>query len=57
MSDGLLFALLAGVVAIIYGIISIFRILALSPGNEEMQRIALAIQEGAAAYLKRQYMT
>ncbi len=57
MSDGLLFALLAGVVAIIYGIISIFRILSLSPGNEEMQRIALAIQEGAAAYLKRQYMT
>jgi K(+)-stimulated pyrophosphate-energized sodium pump len=57
MSDGLLFALLAGVAAIIYGIISIFRILSLSPGNEEMQRIALAIQEGAAAYLKRQYMT
>ncbi len=57
MSDGLLFALLAGVVAIIYGIISIFRILSMSPGNDEMQRIALAVQEGAAAYLKRQYMT
>ena len=57
MSDGLLFALLAGVAAIIYGIISIFRILSLSPGNEDMQRIALAVQEGAAAYLKRQYMT
>ena len=57
MSTGLLFALLAGVVAIIYGVISIFRILSLSPGNEEMQRIALAVQEGAAAYLKRQYMT
>jgi K(+)-stimulated pyrophosphate-energized sodium pump len=57
MSTGLLFALLAGVAAIIYGIISIFRILSLSPGNEEMQRIAMAVQEGAAAYLKRQYMT
>ena len=57
MSDGLLFALLAGVVAIIYGIISIFRILSMSPGSEEMQRIAMAVQEGAAAYLKRQYMT
>jgi len=57
MSDGLLFALLAGVAAIIYGIISTFRILSLPQGNDEMKRIALAIQEGAAAYLKRQYMT
>ena len=57
MSDGLLFALLAGVAAIIYGIISTFRILSLSQGTDEMKRIALAIQEGAAAYLKRQYMT
>ena len=57
MSDGLLFALLAGVAAIIYGIISTTRILSLPQGNDEMKRIALAIQEGAAAYLKRQYMT
>ncbi len=57
MSDGLLFALLAGVAAIIYGIISTFRILSLPQGTDEMKRIALAIQEGAAAYLKRQYMT
>ena len=57
MSGGLLFALLAGVAAIIYGIISTFRILSLPQGNDEMKRIALAIQEGAAAYLKRQYMT
>jgi K(+)-stimulated pyrophosphate-energized sodium pump len=57
MSDGLLFALLAGLAAIIYGIISTFRILSLPQGTDEMKRIALAIQEGAAAYLKRQYMT
>jgi K(+)-stimulated pyrophosphate-energized sodium pump len=57
MSDGLLFALLAGVAAIIYGIVSTTRILKLPQGNDEMKRIALAIQEGAAAYLKRQYMT
>ena len=57
MFDGLLFALLAGVAAIIYGIISTFRILSMPQGTDEMKRIALAIQEGAAAYLKRQYMT
>ena len=57
MSEGLLFALLAGVAAIIYGIVSTTRILKLPQGNDEMKRIALAIQEGAAAYLKRQYMT
>ena len=57
MSEGLLFALLAGVAAIIYGIISTFRILSLPQGTDEMRRIALAVQEGAAAYLKRQYMT
>jgi K(+)-stimulated pyrophosphate-energized sodium pump len=57
MSGGLLFALLAGVAAIIFGIISTFRILSLPQGNEDMKRIALAVQEGAAAYLKRQYMT
>ncbi len=57
MSEGLLFALLAAVAAILYGIVSIFRVLALSPGNDEMQRISKAIQEGASAYLNRQYTT
>ena len=57
MSGGLLFALLAGVAAIIYGIVATTRILKLPQGSDEMKRIALAIQEGAAAYLKRQYMT
>jgi len=57
MSGELLFALLCAAVAIAYGIFSIFRILALPAGSEEVQKIALAIQEGAGAYLKRQYMT
>ncbi|MBI3563321.1 MAG: sodium-translocating pyrophosphatase [Gammaproteobacteria bacterium] len=55
--SGLNFALLAAVVAIVYGIISIYSIMQASKGNEKMQQIALAIQEGASAYLKRQYFT
>ncbi len=57
MSTYLLFALLSAVFAIIYGIILIQKILKLSPGNEKMQEIARAIQEGASAYLKRQYLS
>lgn len=45
----------AGVLAILYGIISIRSILSLSTGTEKMQEIAAAIQEGASAYLNRQY--
>ncbi|MGD8926475.1 MAG: sodium-translocating pyrophosphatase [Thioalkalispiraceae bacterium] len=40
-----------------YGIVSISSILKLSEGNEDMRRISTAIQEGASAYLKRQYVT
>ncbi len=57
MSEGLVFALVAAGAAILYGVITAFRILSLPQGNEEMQRIAKAIQEGASAYLKRQYLT
>ncbi len=57
MSGELVFALLCAAGAIGYGVFSIFRILALPVGSEEVQKIALAIQEGAAAYLKRQYIT
>ncbi len=57
MSEGLVFALVAAGLAILYGIITAFRILGLPQGNEDMQRIARAIQEGASAYLKRQYLT
>ncbi len=46
-----------GVLALLYGIYLIRSILSLPAGNEQMQKIAKAIQEGARAYLNRQYQT
>ncbi len=54
---GLLFALLCAGGAIFYGVKSSKEILALPAGDDRMQEIAGAVQEGAAAYLKRQYTT
>jgi K(+)-stimulated pyrophosphate-energized sodium pump len=57
MSDWLWFAIISGVVAIVYGIYASRSVLSRSAGNERMQEIARAIQEGASAYLNRQYRT
>ena len=55
--SGLVFALLCGIAALAYGLFSIRWVLSRSEGTDEMQRIARAIQEGASAYMKRQYTT
>jgi len=57
MSEGLMFALVAAVLALVYGVMSIKWILALPTGNDRMREISAAVQEGAQAYLKRQYTT
>ena len=55
MSNFLLFAIVSSVIAIIYGLVLAKLILKKSPGNARMQEIAKAIQEGASAYLNKQY--
>ena len=57
MSAGLIFALLCAAGAIVYGALSVGWILSKPAGNARMQEIAAAVQEGASAYLNRQYTT
>ncbi|MGD9810479.1 MAG: sodium/proton-translocating pyrophosphatase, partial [Sphingobium sp.] len=52
-----LIAIGCGLLAVLYGLFTSQQVLKASPGNEQMQSIAAAIQEGAKAYLGRQYRT
>jgi K(+)-stimulated pyrophosphate-energized sodium pump len=52
---GVLVALVCAAAAVAYGILTSQQLLALSPGNERMRAISAAVQEGARAYLNRQY--
>jgi len=54
---GVIFALVCAGAAVVYGGVTSRALLALSPGNETMRGLSLAIQEGASAYLRRQYRT
>lgn len=57
MDPFVIFALVCAVIAIIYGAVLVKLILKKSTGSEKMQEIAAAIQQGAQAYLSRQYRT
>ncbi len=52
---GVIVALVCAAAAVVYGILTSRQLLALSPGNERMRTISAAVQEGARAYLNRQY--
>jgi K(+)-stimulated pyrophosphate-energized sodium pump len=57
MSLSLWLPIVAGVIAVLYGVFTTQRLMAMSQGNAKMQEIAKAIREGADAYLNRQYRT
>ena len=57
MIDALYLIIFTGLIAILYGFLVGKKIMSASPGNSKMQEIAAAIQEGARAYLNRQYKT
>ncbi len=57
MTLSLWLPILAGLIAVGFGVVTTQRLMAMSTGSAKMQEIAGAIQEGANAYLKRQYQT
>jgi K(+)-stimulated pyrophosphate-energized sodium pump len=56
-NHGVVVALVCAACAVAYGLLTTRALLALSPGNERMQSISRAVQQGARAYLNRQYTT
>src|ERR1700733_7388390 len=57
INHGVVVALVCAACAVVYGLVTTRSLLALSPGNDKMQSISLAVQQGARAYLNRQYTT
>ena len=57
INHGVVVALVSAAAALVYGALTARALLALSPGNEQMRAISGAVQEGARAYLNRQYTT
>ena len=55
MSAALILSILCGILAVLYGLFTTRQVLAADPGNERMREISEAVQEGANAYLNRQY--
>src|ERR1700727_3101520 len=56
-NHGVVVALVCAACAVVYGVVTTRTLLSLSPGNERMQSISKAVQDGAQAYLNRQYAT